>query len=119
MQVLKKLWSLERVLPALLAAAYSVTCLGYAWRFHQFSCKTFSFLWGNHGYTEAFAGNVWGLGVANWLYLGADLGWRVWCIRVSIDGLSKASVLRLFQARCWGRKDTINFWAALLKTFKR
>ena len=58
MQALKKFWSPECVLLALLAAAYSATCLGYAWRFHQFSCKTFSFLWGNHGYTVAFAGNV-------------------------------------------------------------
>lgn len=58
MQALKNFWSRERVLPALLAAAYSATCLGYAWSFHQFSCKTFSFLWGTHGYSEALAGSV-------------------------------------------------------------
>jgi hypothetical protein len=29
------------------------------------------------------------LGVANWLYLGADLVWRVWRVRVSIEGLSQ------------------------------
>ena len=59
------------------------------------------------------------LGVANWLYLGADMVWRVWRVRVSIDGLSKESVLRLFQARWWGREVTINFSAALLEALKR
>ena len=59
------------------------------------------------------------LGVANWLYLGADLVWRVWRVRVSIDGFSKESVLRLFQARWWGREGTINVGAALLEALKR
>ena len=59
------------------------------------------------------------LGVANWLYLGADMGWRVWRVRVSIDVLSKESLLRLFQARWWGREGTINLGTAQLEALKR
>jgi hypothetical protein len=48
----------------LLAAAYSLTCLAYIWRFRHFSCKTFSFLWEENGYSEAFAGRV------EWMMIG-------------------------------------------------
>jgi hypothetical protein len=50
-----------RLPPYLLAAAYTLTCLAYAWRFNRFSCKTFSFLWEENGMSEAFAGRVEGV----------------------------------------------------------
>jgi hypothetical protein len=42
----------------LLRLACSLTCLGYTWRFHHFSNKTFSFLWGESGWSEPLAGRV-------------------------------------------------------------
>ena len=44
--------------PFLVAAAFSLTCFAYAWRFGEYSCKTFSFLWEENGYTEGFAERV-------------------------------------------------------------
>lgn len=47
---------------------------------------------GNLGTWEVSRGALYRedlLGVANWLYLGADMVWRVWRVRVTIDGLSK------------------------------
>ncbi|MDZ8120267.1 hypothetical protein [Pontiella agarivorans] len=44
--------------PHLLAAAYTLTCLVYAWRFNRYSSKTFSFLWEENGISEAGAGRV-------------------------------------------------------------
>jgi|GEM_PF-1076866 len=41
-----------------LAIAHTLTCLGYAWRINRFSCKTFSLLWEDHGFSEAFAGRI-------------------------------------------------------------
>jgi len=39
-------------------------------------------------------------GVEKWLYLGADLVWHIWRERVSIECLSKESVLSPFQESC-------------------
>jgi hypothetical protein len=49
---------LENFIPGLLAVAYSLTCLAYAWRFNRFSNKTFALLWEENGQSETLAGRV-------------------------------------------------------------
>jgi len=46
----------------LLGLGCTLTCLSYAWRFNRFSCKTFSWLWEENGFSAAFAEKVeWAL----------------------------------------------------------
>ncbi len=67
----------------MLAVAYSLTCLAYAWRFRRFSCKTFSFLWEEHGWTESLATQV------EWLMTGLLL------LSVACIWIKKVRVLAL------------------------